>query len=177
MEKIREAARKARVHELRLIGRRSWWPQFDPNAAMLASPASQAQGCSAAARGRKWDGRKQTKRKEEQLLVNFPADRSRYKQSTKAAKNPLMFWKRKKEETVPSQLTACESNDSSTELLEVTPTQASGENMHGDNPANKDAIEEGEEDGKGEKKKKNRWVAAAAATASTVGVAAAIILL
>ncbi|KAL7546612.1 hypothetical protein ACHAWF_009949 [Thalassiosira exigua] len=40
IEKIQDAARRAKVLELRLVGRRSWWPQFDGDKSkgLVASP-------------------------------------------------------------------------------------------------------------------------------------------
>eukprot|EP00571_Detonula_confervacea_P000019 CAMPEP_0172324194 /NCGR_PEP_ID=MMETSP1058-20130122/50697_1 /TAXON_ID=83371 /ORGANISM="Detonula confervacea, Strain CCMP 353" /LENGTH=276 /DNA_ID=CAMNT_0013040397 /DNA_START=203 /DNA_END=1033 /DNA_ORIENTATION=+ len=183
IEKIREVARRAKVMELRLVGRRSWWPQFDGKRSKVAMLPSPTKTCTGTVNGSTKKENKETKSTKGRLLVNFPAKRKQSSfnfdqlisdPTTKVShiqsgkrKNPLRFWKFKENMT-----TLCESDD--TECSKVIPSPTLDNTPTAIEPGEKPEQEKGAD---GKKKRNIIPAIATAASVSSLGIAVAIILL
>mmetsp|Transcript_5888 Transcript_5888/g.10604 ORF Transcript_5888/g.10604 Transcript_5888/m.10604 type:complete len:325 (-) Transcript_5888:319-1293(-) len=80
VEKMREVARKAKVTELRLFGRRSWWPHFNKMKSVFESPPTANCESDVDRNESKWDEHSQSKRSTSNLM-DFPQTSTKNRQS------------------------------------------------------------------------------------------------
>ena len=186
LEKVQEASRKAKVMELRLIGRRSWWPKFDGKsrkaAAVLPLPSPSTPDPVEASKVDRGTESEDKSTEESPPLVTVPTkqpfdivlqlmhkfDKCETPDSaqTRHKKNPFIFWK-PKDVDAPS-LTTSDDASTTTESADHQPP-----NHH------EQELDETEIDEKKKKKNVGKVIAAAIASVATtsLGVVAIIIIL